>query len=269
MCGIFGYFSRDHSEIECEKIEAMGRILIHRGPDDVGIHFDHGAALGNRRLSILDIPGGHQPFVSADEQIVVVHNGEIFNHIELAEELAHSGHPCASHCDTEVLLRMYERDGIDMVHRLNGMFAIAILDRREGALYLVRDRIGVKPIFLHDDGNCLLFASEIKSLLCAGIDRRMNPDALHHFLSFNYVPQPLTLFDGVVHLPPGHWLRIDASSTTVQSWWSLADQQMEEQSEEVWIEQFNALLDDAVRIRMRSDVPFGAFLSGGDRRAHV
>ena len=263
MCGIFGYFSRDRGALPPPLLEAMGQSLTHRGPDDVGIHAEPGVALGNRRLSIIDIAGGHQPFLSADGQIVVVQNGEIFNHVELAAELAASGHPCASHSDTEVLLRLYERDGIDMVHRLNGMFAIAILDRRQGALYLVRDRIGVKPLYLHDDGNRLLFASEIKSLLRAGIERRMNPEALHHYLTYNYVPQPHTMFAGVTHLPPGHWLRIDASGIISRRWWDLAAQRVERHGESEWIEQFNALLDDAVRLRLRSDVPFGAFLSGG------
>ncbi len=263
MCGIFGYFSRDRGALPPPLLEAMGQSLTHRGPDDVGIHAEPGVALGNRRLSIIDIAGGHQPFLSADGQIVVVQNGEIFNHVELAAELAASGHPCASHSDTEVLLRLYERDGIDMVSRLNGMFAIAILDRRQGALYLVRDRIGVKPLYLHDDGNRLLFASEIKALLRAGIERRMNPEALHHYLTYNYVPQPHTMFAGVTHLPPGHWLRIDASGGTTRRWWNLAAQRVEQHGESDWIEQFNALLDDAVRLRLRSDVPFGAFLSGG------
>ncbi len=263
MCGIFGYFSRDRGALPPPLLEAMGQSLTHRGPDDVGIHAEPGVALGNRRLSIIDIAGGHQPFVSNDGQVVVVQNGEIFNHVELAAELAASGHPCASHSDTEVLLRLYERDGIDMVHRLNGMFAIAILDRRQGALYLVRDRIGVKPLYLHDDGNRLLFASEIKSLLRAGIERRMNPEALHHYLTYNYVPQPHTMFAGVTHLPPGHWLRIDASGIISRRWWDLAAQRVERHGESEWIEQFNALLDDAVRLRLRSDVPFGAFLSGG------
>jgi len=263
MCGIFGYFSRDGSEFSRERVEAMGEILVHRGPDDVGIHFDQGCALGNRRLSILDIAGGHQPFVSNDGQIVVVQNGEIFNHVELAKELAATGYPCITHCDTEVLLRLYERDGIEMLSRLNGMFAIAIFDRRERTLYLARDRIGVKPLYIHNDGARLLFASEIKSLLRAGIKRRMSNVALHHFLTYNYVPQPLTIFEDVVHVSPGHWLRIDANGVTTNRWWSLADQQYEHHSEGEWIEQFNTLLDDAVRLRLRSDVPFGAFLSGG------
>lgn len=263
MCGIFGYFSRERLDLPRERVEAMGETLIHRGPDDVGIHFGQGAVLGNRRLSILDIDGGHQPFISSDGQVVVVQNGEIFNHVELSRELAASGYPCTTHCDTEVLLRLYERDGIEMIHKLNGMFAIAILDKREGALYLVRDRIGVKPLYLYDDGNYLLFASEIKSLLRAGIERRMNPVGLHHFLTYNYVPQPYTMFDGVVHLPPGHYVRIDAGKKTIKCWWDLNSQQVEQRKEDEWIEEFNYLLDEAVRLRLRSDVPFGAFLSGG------
>ncbi|MBU0801605.1 MAG: asparagine synthase (glutamine-hydrolyzing), partial [Alphaproteobacteria bacterium] len=207
--------------------------------------------------------GGHQPFVSHDGQIVVVQNGEIFNHVELAAELARDGYPCETHCDTEVLLRLYERDGIDMVHRLNGMFAIAIFDRRERALYLIRDRIGVKPLYLHDDGDRLLFGSEIKALLRAGISKTMDPVALHHFLTYNYVPQPRTMFQGVRHLPPGHWLRVDAQGAITTRWWDLSTQQVEQRSEGEWIEEFNDLLDDAVRLRLRCDVPFGAFLSGG------
>lgn len=241
----------------------MGRSLAHRGPDDVGTYVEPGVALGNRRLSIIDIAGGHQPFVSIDGQIVVVQNGEIFNHIELAAELTASGYSCTSHSDTEVLLRLYERDGIDMVRHLNGMFAIAILDRRQDALYLIRDRIGVKPLFLHDDGNRLLFASEIKALLHAGVTPQMNPLAMHHYLTFNYVPPPYTMFEGVTHLPSGHWLRIDTQGITTRRWWSLADQREEQRTEDDWAEEFNTLLDDAVRLRLRSDVPFGAFLSGG------
>lgn len=263
MCGIFGYFARDQADTPAEIVESMGKSLFHRGPDDVGIHYDRGAALGNRRLSIIDVEGGRQPFTSADGRIVVVQNGEIFNFVELAAQLARDGYRCATHCDTEVLLRLYERDGIDMVRRLNGMFAIAILDRRENALYLARDRVGIKPLYLHDDGNRLLFASEIKALLRAGIERRMDPLALHHFLSFNYVPQPLTMFSGVRHLQPGHWLRITSEGTATHRWWRLADQRAEEYDEVTWLESFNAILDDAVRLRLRSDVPFGAFLSGG------
>lgn len=263
MCGIFGYYSRSGRSLSDPQLSSMGNSLLHRGPDDLGIHAEAGAALGNRRLSIIDVGGGHQPFISHDGQIVVVQNGEIFNHIELAAELAKDGFPCETHCDTEVLLRLYERDGIDMVHRLNGMFAIAILDRRERALYLIRDRVGVKPLYLHDDGDRLLFGSEIKALLRAGVPSSMNHQALHHFLTYNYVPQPWTMFEGVRHLQPGHWLRVDSHGITTSQWWDLSKQKAEQHDEADWIDAFNEVLEDAVRLRLRCDVPFGAFLSGG------
>lgn len=263
MCGIFGYYQRDGAFPAPGVAEAMGDLLVHRGPDDVGVFTRRGVALGNRRLSIIDVAGGHQPFVSADGQIAVVQNGEIFNHVELAAELARAGRSCATHSDTEVLLRLYEKDGIDMVRQLNGMFAIAIWDARDSALHLVRDRIGVKPLYVYDDGRRLLFASEIKALLRAGIPRRLSETALHHYLTYNYVPPPLTMFEGVVHLPPGHRLRIDGKTKELIRWWDLTAQSAVARSEAEWIAEFNAVLDDAVRLRLRSDVPFGAFLSGG------
>lgn len=265
MCGIFGYFHRGGRSLPADTLRAMGESIRHRGPDDQGIFSASGVGLGNQRLSIIDLAGGHQPFVSDDGRIAVVQNGEIFNHVELAEELARSGHPCRTHSDTEVLLRLYERDGIDFIHKLNGMFAIAIFDARERAMYLVRDRIGVKPLYIHDDGQQLTFGSEIKAVLKAGMDAPgMDEEALHHFLSFNYVPAPFTIYQGVRHLMPGHLLRVDASGSTVRRWWNLAEVSPEHgRTEADWIEEFNAVLDDAVRLRLRSDVPFGAFLSGG------
>jgi len=264
MCGIFGYFDRQGRDLAADTLNAMGQAIRHRGPDDCGIHAVAGAAVGNQRLSIIDLAGGHQPFLSDDGQIALVQNGEIFNHVELAEELARTGHPCRTHSDTEVLLRLYERDGIAFLSRLNGMFAIAIHDAREDALYLARDRIGVKPLFIHDDGSRLLFGSEIKALLSAGIRREIDVTAIDHFLTFNYVPPPYTAFAGVRHLLPGHWLRIDRQgSLRSERWWDLAAVEPQQRSENQWIEEFNYLLDDAVRLRLRADVPFGAFLSGG------
>ena len=265
MCGIFGYFSRSGAPLSPERLAAMGRAIVHRGPDDAGIHSEPGVALGNQRLSIIDIAGGHQPFVSDDGQIVVVQNGEIFNHVELAKELAASGHPCRTHSDTEVLLRLYEREGIGFLDRLNGMFAIAIWDRREGALYLVRDRIGVKPLYIADDGDRFVFGSEIKALLPAlDYNPEVDLEALHHYLTFNYVPPPFTIRRGVRHLMPGHAMKITRNGTRDWRWWNLAEvAPVFGRAESDWIEEFNAILEDAVRIRMRSDVPFGAFLSGG------
>lgn len=264
MCGIFGYFDRRGVDLPLDRLEAMGRVIRHRGPDDQGIYRSDGMAIGNQRLSIIDIGGGHQPFVSDDGQIIVVQNGEIFNHIELAQELKTTPYACRTRSDTEVLLRLYEKEGIGFVSKLNGMFAIAIIDRRSQTMYLVRDRIGVKPLYIHDDGNRVVFGSEIKSLLEAGVPASFNPVGFHHYLTYNYVPAPHTIFKNVWHVKPGHYLRIDAQGCKETQWWSLADvQSVEGRSESDWIEEFNHILDDAVRIRLRSDVPFGAFLSGG------
>ena len=166
MCGIFGYWDRRQRALDDDALRGMAKALVHRGPDDEGIHHQpaQGVAIGNRRLSIIDIGHGHQPFVSDDGQIALVQNGEIFNHVELAAELRAQGVRLDTHSDTEVILRLYEREGIACLKRLNGMFAIAIFDAREDALYLARDRIGVKPLYTLDDGQRMLFASEPKGL---------------------------------------------------------------------------------------------------------
>lgn len=264
MCGIFGYYDRAREVMPEDKFLAMGNILEHRGPDDHGAYHQSGRGLGNRRLSIMDVEHGHQPFRSEDGEVVVVQNGEIYNHVELAAELANSGFPCRTTCDTEVILRLYEKEGIDFVHRLNGMFAIAIYDRRSDELFLIRDRIGVKPLFIHDDGNRLSFASEIKSIIASGVPNQVDFEAVHHFLTYNYVPPPFTISKGVRHLMPGHWMRISRNGDIREhKWWDLHAQEVVSNSEAEWIEEFNCLFDDAVRIRLRSDVPVGAFLSGG------
>ena len=265
MCGIFGYYSRSRQNL-CEKaLGRMGTSIRHRGPDDQGTHSGKGFALGNQRLSIIDLAGGHQPMFSDDRNIIVVQNGEIFNYVELAADLARTGNSCNTSSDTEVILRLYERDGISFLSKLNGMFSIAIYDARTDVLYLVRDRIGVKPLFLYDDGDKLLFASEIKSILASGsIGLKMNHEALHHYLSFNYVPPPFTVYENIEHLMPGCFLKISRDSVKVEKWWDLADvQPVYDRNENDWIDEFRSILDSAVRLRLRSDVPFGAFLSGG------
>lgn len=264
MCGIFGYFDRRGASLSTDTLVAMGGAILHRGPDDQGIFQEPGMAVGNQRLSIIDVEGGHQPFISDDGSIIVVQNGEIFNHVELAAALKGTQYACRTHSDTEVLLRLYEKEGIGFISKLNGMFAIAIIDRREQALYLVRDRIGVKPLYMHDDGSRLVFGSEIKSILAAGVEGRFNPVGFHHYLTYNYVPAPHTIFKDIWHVKPGHYLRIDRRSFKETRWWSLADMQpVSGRSEADWIEEFNFIIDDAVRLRLRADVPFGAFLSGG------
>ena len=268
MCGIFGYWDRKQQPLDDEVLHRMAQALLHRGPDDGGIHHQphRGVAIGNRRLSIIDLGGGHQPFVSDDGLIAVVQNGEIFNHVELAAELRAQGVRLRSQSDTEVILRLYEREGIACLRRLNGMFAIAIDDAREDALYLARDRIGVKPLFVRDDGQRLLFGSEPKAIWPALGGRKpgMCLEAIHHYLTFNYIPAPWTAYEGVRHVMPGTWHRYTRGRhVQTQRWWSLADQREQDFAFGDWAEEFMTLLDDATRIRLRADVPFGAFLSGG------
>ena len=273
MCGIFGYWSRARKPLPDAALHAMAQQLVHRGPDDEGIWHQpqRGVGIGNRRLSIIDIGGGHQPFVSDDGQIAVVQNGEIFNYIELAAELRQQGVQLKTASDTEVILRLYEREGIACIKKLNGMFAIAIDDVREDAMYLVRDRIGVKPLYVLDNGEQVVFASEIKAITKAFVPAAQSNSALpaidliaiHHYLTFNYIPAPWTVYQGIRHVMPGTWMKFTRSEVQTQRWWSLADQRERDFDFDGWSEQFMTILDDATRIRLRADVPFGAFLSGG------
>lgn len=266
MCGIFGYWDRSRRALDDAALQVMAGKLAHRGPDAQGIWSQpqRGVALGNMRLSIIDLGGGHQPFVSDDGQVAVVQNGEIFNYVELAADLRAQGVQLKTGSDTEVILRLYEREGISFVSKLNGMFAIAIDDLRQDAMYLVRDRIGVKPLYLADDGTRAVFGSEIKALLpVLAVRPGIDVEAIHHYLTFNYIPAPWTIWQGVRHVMPGTWVKFTRSGSETRRWWSLADQREQDYRFEDWAEQFMAILDDATRIRLRADVPWGAFLSGG------
>lgn len=263
MCGIFGYFDQSKKDVDLEIIRDMGNVIKYRGPDGQGIYSKPGLALGNQRLAILDIENGQQPFISDDGQIVVVQNGEIFNHIELANELKDSEYYCRTHCDTEVILRLYEKFGIEFVSKLNGMFAIAIWDNRTEELYLIRDRVGEKPLYYYYNNSTLIFASEIKSIFSFDVKKEINFNAIDSFLTFNYVTPPLTMFQHIEHVMPGMYLKISASSITDVKWWDISKIEVKTKSENDWIAEFNETLDDSVKIRLRADVPFGAFLSGG------
>ena len=269
MCGIFGYWDRQRRPLDDAALHEMAHQLAHRGPDDEGMRHQpgRGVAVGNRRLSIIDLAHGHQPFVSDDGRIAVVQNGEIFNYIELAAELRGQGVELRTNSDTEVILRLYEREGIACLPRLNGMFAIAIDDAREDAMYLARDRIGVKPLYVADDGVRAVFASEIKAMLpftaaSRGLDG-VDLEAIHHYLTFNYIPAPWTIWQGVRHVMPGTWMKFTRQGVETRRWWDLAAQREREHEFGAWAEEFMAILDDATRIRLRADVPWGAFLSGG------
>lgn len=267
MCGIFGAFAADGVRPPEAVLNAMAQSILHRGPDHVGLFSAGLCALGNCRLSIIDLSeAANQPQFSDDSQIVVVQNGEIYNYIELREELQNAGHRFATSGDTEVLVRAYEAWGPEFVTRLNGMFAIALYDRNREVLHLYRDRLGVKPLFLHQgaDGR-LLFASEIKALLAAGVTPTPDMRAIAQYLALNYIPQPRTVLEGVRHLSPGHMATLSAQDgLQIRRYWDLADIRCETDMTEAEAQAgLLTLLDDATRIRMRSDAAFGAFLSGG------
>ncbi len=265
MCGIFGYFLFEKNAYKPDILRGMADSIAYRGPDDEGF-FDSqslGVGIGNKRLSIIDVAGGHQPFFSEDQTIAVVQNGEIFNYVELSQELKQDGIELKSESDTEVILKLYERDGIDFIRHLNGMFAIAIYDGRQKKLFLIRDRAGVKPLYFFKNNKALYFGSEIKSILTTGIKPKINLEALSQYFTFNYVPPPLTIFDDIYHVNPGCYLEITHDQVKNHSWWNIKNQEHIARTESETIHEFNELLFDAVKIRMRSDVPFGAFLSGG------
>lgn len=267
MCGIFGNYCFTSGNVPMATLQNMARAIRHRGPDAVGVEVDDRAALGNTRLSILDLSeASNQPMLSDDGRIVLVQNGEIYNYIELREELRRSGSHFRTTGDTEVLLRAYEAWGPGFVSRLNGMFAIAVQDRDSGRLWLYRDRLGVKPLYWHStsDKGRLWFGSEIKALLAAGVPAKPDMDALAQYLALNYIPQPATAFAGIRHLPPGHLAEIGPEGIDIRPWWDLAEIRPEPDMTEAEAKAgLLSLLDDATRIRMRSDASYGAFLSGG------
>lgn len=272
MCGICG----TAGFIDKPLLEQMTAIISHRGPDDAGTYISSAArvGLGNRRLSIIDLsPAGHMPMSNEDESIWVTQNGEIYNFPKLRRELEQHGHTFRSRSDTEVLIHGYEQWGLDLLPRLNGMFAFALLDLRDNSrhpgpkLLLARDRFGIKPLYYWSKGNRLLFASEIKAILLAREDRaELNLDALHRYLSFLWIPGPDTLFSGIEQLPPGHYLTWNDDGNeelTPKPYWQLRFDADEHMAEKTAVEELRAILQRAVDRHLISDVPVGVFLSGG------
>ncbi|NJD18808.1 MAG: asparagine synthase (glutamine-hydrolyzing), partial [Gemmatimonadetes bacterium] len=254
--------------IEKPVVERMARVLAHRGPDGEGFHFDDAAApraaLGARRLAVIDPVAGHQPLSNEDATVWVAYNGEIYNHRELRGELESLGHRFRTRCDTEVLVHAYEEWGDGCVARFNGMFAFAVWDQRRKRLLLARDRLGKKPLAWVQRGGRLWFASEGKSLLeDPEIPRELSPEALLGYLSFFAVPEPQGLLAAVRKVPPGHVLAFANGTAVLSRYWDPGCAPPEERAEEEWLDAVEGLLEDAVRIRLVSDVPLGAFLSGG------
>jgi asparagine synthase (glutamine-hydrolysing) len=266
MCGISGIFNfhRDCGEAELAAIQAMNDRLVHRGPDDEGFHMSGPIALGHRRLSIIDLSSGTQPMCNEDETVWVVFNGEIYNYRALQSELIQKGHRFRTRSDTEVIVHLYEEIGEDVFTRLNGMFALALWDARLKKLILARDRLGKKPLYYHSNKQRLAFASEMKALLALNdVPMRVDPDSLDYYLSFFYVPSPATICSGVAKIEPASYLVCQDGKVRKERYWSADFGRRYAGSRENAAGQLTELLDDAVRIRLESEVPLGAFLSGG------
>ena len=264
MCGFCGIVGDGNPEQRRHQVRAMAGALIHRGPDDEGFHVEDSVALGMRRLAIIDVAGGQQPIANEDETVWVVFNGEIYNHRELRAELERQGHRFRTDCDTEVLVHAYEEYGTDCAAHLAGMFAFALWDRRRRRFYAARDRMGQKPFYYAWDGERLSFGSELKALTRLP-DLRTEVDelALHHYLSLQYVPEPWSIYRSVRKLPAAHWLSLEDGKLRIERYWRLDFEPKLTFDDREAASELRRLLSRAVRRRLMSEVPLGAFLSGG------
>ncbi len=264
MCGIAGFIDGERTYADAEQlIDRMCKVIRHRGPDDQGTWVGDGVAMGMRRLAIIDLAGGHQPIFNEDQSVLIVFNGEIYNYLELQQELRTCGHSFRTNSDTEAIVHAYEEYGDDCVKHLRGMFTFALWDKKRQRLLAARDRFGKKPLNYYWDGRRLIFGSEIKSILEAGIPREINPAALDEYLMFTCVPAPNTLFKDVYKLPAAHILVYENGQISTKRYWELAFTPTCQDDEATAIERTHALLKEAVQVRLMSEVPLGAFLSGG------
>jgi asparagine synthase (glutamine-hydrolysing) len=265
MCGIYGVMDFTGNGPESGPLLArMGQVVQHRGPDDHG-HFEApGVGLGMRRLSIIDVASGHQPIANEDETVWLVLNGEIYNFQSLRDELVRKSHKFRTRTDTEVIVHLYEEEGTNFFKRLRGMFGLALWDTKRQRLILGRDRIGEKPLYVRRESGRLLFASELKSILQADdVPRRLNLLALQEYLALGYVPAPLTMLEGIEKVLPGHYLVIENGRIEDHEYWDVPFGRTEKRSEAEWIELVREKLLETVQSQLVSDVPLGAFLSGG------
>ncbi len=264
MCGIVGLYHKNPLAINPSLLKKMGDTLSHRGPDDEGSFIDNRVGLYHKRLSIIDLSAGHQPMTDGD--ITIVFNGEIYNYIELRQMLARQGHVFKTHSDTEVILKMYREYGMDAVSQLNGMFAFLLYDKGRNVLAAARDHFGIKPLYFFQDRDKIIFASEIKAILShPEVPAKLDRDALNEYLTFQFVLGENTLFEGIKKLLPGHYQVMDLSNNRnrLVKFWEPNFKVDPHHTEEYFVYELQRLLEDAVKIQLRSDVPFGAYLSGG------
>lgn len=262
MCGIFGLYNP--AGVDESLLLKMSDITRHRGPDDRGVFVDGPFGFGMNRLSIIDLSSGHQPIFNEREDMAIIFNGEIYNFSGIGERLRVKGHTFKTHSDTEVILHLFEEKGEDAFSELSGMFGIAIWDRKKKELTLCRDRLGKKPVYYYQKNGRFAFASEIKALLTLPfVSKKVNLKALDAYLAHQYVPGPMTIFEDIYKLQPGSFLGFDGSSTAIRRYWDLPAFTSEIYDESECVEKVKELLRDAVRARLISEVPLGAFLSGG------
>jgi len=265
MCGICGIFEFERmTDIAHDTVHRMNQTMIHRGPDDGGVFVGPGIGLGHRRLSIIDLAGGHQPMSNEDGTIWVLLNGEIYNYPELRADLLANGHKFTTKSDTEAIVHLYEDHAEDCFARLRGMFSIAIWDSRNRKLVLARDRVGKKPLFYAVDSKRILFGSELKALLAGdSLSREIDNQALSDYFSFGYIPAPKTIYRAARKVLPGHYLVASANGLREACYWDLSFAKVESRNDSEWCEMLREELREATRVRLMSDVPLGAFLSGG------
>lgn len=272
MCGITGFIDlwstgavRD-ADARAETLDEMCQVIRHRGPDDQGVMVEDGVALGMRRLSIIDLSGGRQPISNESGAVTIVFNGEIYNYRDLQSKLRSRGHRFVTNSDTETIVHSYEEYGTSCVGSLRGMFAFAIWDDREEKLFIARDRVGKKPLYYSvTRQGTFVFASELKSLLKhPEIEREINPHAIDAYFSLGYIPDPLTIFHNIEKLPPGHYLTFTEGRLSIERYWDFRYETNGNGHRAVdYLDELRALLDESVKLRLVSDVPLGAFLSGG------
>jgi asparagine synthase (glutamine-hydrolysing) len=265
VCGIAGIVGRPGEFADAATIHRMCQTLVHRGPDDEGIYIQGNVGLGMRRLSIIDLAGGQQPIHNEDRSVWAVFNGEIYNFPELRRELEARGHHFYTHSDTETIVHLYEEMGADCVSKLRGMFAIALYDERRQRLVLARDRLGKKPLYYALCDGRLLFGSEIKALLAVAPQlAEVDPEGILQYFYFGYIPDPFSAFQRIQKLPPGNLLEYTGTASTIRQYWDLPSYGSHPPgSEEECLEELDRRLTEAVRMRLVSDVPLGALLSGG------
>jgi asparagine synthase (glutamine-hydrolysing) len=270
MCGIAGFVDywdqkRSDSGGRGRLLKQMCDVIRHRGPDDDGFFLKDGVALGMRRLAIIDLAGGAQPISGEDGSVTIVYNGEVYNFQELTPELEKRGHTFKTHCDTEAIVHAYEEYGTDCANYLRGMFAFAIWDDRKREVYIARDRVGKKPLYYTvTPGQTLVFGSEIKSILeHPDVTREIDLEALDAYFTLGYIPDPLTIFKRIHKLPPGHFLTFAGGRVHTEQYWDFKFEPAQSRNSEDYVEELRALLEESVRLRLISDVPLGAFLSGG------